>query len=96
MKILVTGATGFIGTNLTRELRKEHELFILGQFEGDPEKLGLSGIVMTKRVSTPGVAEGAMVWVVSLCFSSPCVFSWHDANEKSTADAANVYAIFFI
>lgn len=50
MKILVTGATGFIGTNLTRELRKEHELFILGQFEGDPEKLGLSGIVMTDDI----------------------------------------------
>ena len=47
MRILVTGATGFIGTNLTRELRKNNELFILGQFEGDPEKLGLPGIVMT-------------------------------------------------
>lgn len=46
MKILVTGATGFIGTNLTRELRKEHELYILGQFEGDPEKLGLPGYIM--------------------------------------------------
>lgn len=50
MKILVTGATGFIGTNLTRELRKKHELFILGQFEGDPEKLGLPGIVMTDDI----------------------------------------------
>lgn len=50
MKILVTGATGFIGTNLTRELRKQHELFILGQFEGDPEKLGLPGIVMTDDI----------------------------------------------
>lgn len=47
MRILVTGATGFIGTNLTRELRKNNDLFILGQFEGDPEKLGLPGIVMT-------------------------------------------------
>ena len=50
MKILVTGATGFIGTNLTRELRKKHELYILGQFEGDPEKLGLPGIVMTDDI----------------------------------------------
>ncbi len=47
MNILVTGATGFIGTNLTAELRKKHRLFILGQFEGDPEKLGLPGCVMT-------------------------------------------------
>ncbi len=50
MRILVTGATGFIGTNLTRELKKQHELFILGQFEGDPEKLGLPGIVMTDDI----------------------------------------------
>lgn len=50
MRILVTGATGFIGTNLTRELKKNNELFILGQFEGDPEKLGLPGIVMTDDI----------------------------------------------
>ena len=50
MRILVTGATGFIGTNLTRELRKNNDLFILGQFEGDPEKLGLPGIVMTDDI----------------------------------------------
>ncbi len=50
MNILVTGATGFIGTNLTRELRKQHHLFILGQFEGDPEKLGLPGIIMTDDI----------------------------------------------
>lgn len=50
MNILVTGATGFIGTNLTRELRKQHNLFILGQFEGDPEKLGLPGIIMTDDI----------------------------------------------
>lgn len=50
MRILVTGATGFIGTNLTRELRKKHELYILGQFEGDPEKLGLPGIVMNDDI----------------------------------------------
>jgi nucleoside-diphosphate-sugar epimerase len=50
MNILVTGATGFIGTNLTRELRKEHNLFILGQFEGDPEKLDLPGYIMTDDI----------------------------------------------
>ena len=50
MNILVTGATGFIGTNLTRELRKQHNLFVLGQFEGDPEKLGLPGITMTDDI----------------------------------------------
>lgn len=50
MKILVTGATGFIGTNLTQELRKKYELYILGQFEGDPEKLGLPGIIMTDDI----------------------------------------------
>lgn len=50
MNILVTGATGFIGTNLTRELRKQHNLFILGQFEGDPEKLSLPGYIMTDDI----------------------------------------------
>ena len=48
MNILVTGATGFIGTSLTAELRKKHNLFILGQFAGDPEKLGLPGGKKTK------------------------------------------------
>lgn len=51
MNILVTGATGFIGTNLTRELRKEHNLFILGQFEGDPEKLDLPGYIMNDDIN---------------------------------------------
>ena len=51
MNILVTGATGFIGTNLTRELRKQHNLFILGQFEGDPEKLGLPGYIMNDDIN---------------------------------------------
>lgn len=50
MRILVTGATGFIGTKLTHELKKNNELFILGQFEGDPEELGLPGIVMTDDI----------------------------------------------
>ena len=50
MNILVTGATGFIGTNLTRELRKQHNLFALGQFEDDSEKLGLPGIAMTDDI----------------------------------------------
>lgn len=50
MNILVTGATGFIGTNLTRELRKQHNLYILGQFEGDPEKLELPGYIMTDDI----------------------------------------------
>lgn len=51
MNILVTGATGFIGTNLTRELRKEHNLYILGQFEGDPEKLKLPGYIMDDDIN---------------------------------------------
>lgn len=55
MNILVTGATGFIGTNLTRELRKQHNLFILGQFEGDPDKLDLPGYIMTDDI--PALAE---------------------------------------
>ncbi|MBQ6957454.1 MAG: NAD-dependent epimerase/dehydratase family protein [Bacteroidales bacterium] len=46
MNILVTGATGFIGTHLVAELRKSHQVFILGQFPGDPEKLGLPGYIM--------------------------------------------------
>ena len=50
MNILVTGATGFIGTNLTRELRKQHKIFILGQFEGDPEKLNLPGYIMNNDI----------------------------------------------
>lgn len=50
MNILITGATGFIGTHLTQELRKQHNLYILGQFEGDPEKIGLPGITMTDDI----------------------------------------------
>ena len=50
MNILVTGATGFIGRNLTRELSKQHNLYILGQFDGDPEILGLPGYVMTDDI----------------------------------------------
>lgn len=45
MNILVTGATGFIGTHLVNSLREKHNLFILGQFPGDAEKLGLPGTV---------------------------------------------------
>ena len=50
MNILVTGATGFIGTNLTEALRKQHKVYVLGQFAGDPEKLGLPGYVMSEDV----------------------------------------------
>jgi nucleoside-diphosphate-sugar epimerase len=52
MNILVTGATGFIGVNLTRELRKVHNLYILGQFEGDSEKLGLPGYTMSDDINS--------------------------------------------
>lgn len=52
MNILVTGATGFIGTHLTAELKKRHNLFILGQFSGDPEKLGLPGCVMSDDIAS--------------------------------------------
>ncbi len=45
MNIIVTGATGFIGTHLVNSLREKHNLFILGQFPGDAEKLGLPGTV---------------------------------------------------
>lgn len=45
MNILVTGATGFIGSHLVDSLRKNHQLFILGQFPGDAEKLSLPGTV---------------------------------------------------
>ena len=51
MNILVTGATGFIGANLTRELSKRHNVYVLGQFEGDPEKLNLPGFIMTDDIS---------------------------------------------
>ena len=55
MNILVTGATGFIGTHLVEELRKSHQLFILGQFPGDPEKLGLPGYIVDDDI--PRLAE---------------------------------------
>ena len=45
MNIIVTGATGFIGIHLVNSLREKHNLFILGQFPGDAEKLGLPGTV---------------------------------------------------
>jgi len=50
MNILVTGATGFIGKNLTRELRKENNVYILGRYVGEPEQLGLSGFIMTEDI----------------------------------------------
>lgn len=50
MNILITGATGFIGSNLICELRNKHNLFVLGQYEGDPEKLGLPGIIMSDNI----------------------------------------------
>ena len=55
MNILVTGATGFIGTHLVEELRKSHQVFILGQFPGDPEKLDLPGYIVDDDI--PRLAE---------------------------------------
>ena len=50
MNILVTGATGFIGTNLTRELRKSNNIYILARSEGEPESLGLPGYIMSDDI----------------------------------------------
>lgn len=39
MKILITGATGFIGKNLTKNLIKNHEIFILAKMGDSIEEL---------------------------------------------------------
>ncbi len=52
MNILVTGATGFIGTNLIRELRKCHNLYIIAHHESNSNMLGLPFIVMSDNIYT--------------------------------------------
>lgn len=90
MKILVTGATGFIGTNLTRELRKKHELYILGQFEGDPEKLGLPGIVMTDDIQrlTDYIKSNEIEGIIHL---ASLYLTVHTPEQVKDLVSSNVY-----
>lgn len=90
MNILVTGATGFIGTNLTRELRKQHNLFILGQFEGDPEKLGLPGIVMTDDIQNLAsfIKENQIEGIIHL---ASLYLTVHTPEQVKDLISSNVY-----
>lgn len=45
MKILVTGATGFVGKNLIRVLEREHEIHILVRPESHWQSLGVQHVV---------------------------------------------------
>lgn len=90
MNILVTGATGFIGTNLTRELRKSHNLYILGQFEGDPDKLGLPGIVMTDDI--PHLAEYIKVnQIEGIIHLASLYLTVHTPEQIKDLVSSNVY-----
>jgi nucleoside-diphosphate-sugar epimerase len=90
MNILVTGATGFIGTNLTRELRKQHNLFILGQFEGDPEKLGLPGIIKSDNIQRLAdyIKENKIEGIIHLAFLYLTV---HTPEQIKDLVSSNVY-----
>ena len=90
MRILVTGATGFIGTNLTRELRKNNDLFILGQFEGDPEKLGLPGIVMTDDIQRLAdyIKANEIEGIIHL---ASLYLTVHTPNQVKDLVSSNVY-----
>lgn len=90
MNILVTGATGFIGTNLTRELRKQNNLFILGQFEGDPEKLGLSGIIMTDDIQRLAdyIKENQIEGIIHL---ASLYLTVHTPEQVKDLVSSNVY-----
>ena len=90
MNILVTGATGFIGTNLTSELRKQHNLFILGQFEGDPEKLGLPGIIMTDNIKRLAdyIKENQIEGVIHL---ASLYMTVHTPEQVKDLVSSNVY-----
>lgn len=90
MNILVTGATGFIGTNLTRELRKQHNLFILGQFEGDPEKLGLPGIIMTDDIQRLAdyIKENQIEGIIHL---ASLYLTVHTPDQVKDLVSSNVY-----
>ena len=90
MRILVTGATGFIGTNLTRDLRKKHNLFILGQFEGDPEKLDLPGIVMSDDI--PRLADYMKTnEIEGIIHLASLYLTVHKPEEIKNLVSSNVY-----
>lgn len=90
MNILVTGATGFIGTNLTRGLRKQHNLFILGQFEGDPEKLELPGIIMTDDIQKLAdyIKENQIEGIIHL---ASLYLTVHTPEQVKDLVSSNVY-----
>lgn len=90
MKLLVTGATGFIGTNLTCELRKKNDLFILGQFDGDPEKLRLPGITMTDDIRSLAdyIRENEIEGVIHL---ASLYLAAHTPEQVKDLVSSNVY-----
>lgn len=90
MNILVTGATGFIGTNLTKELRKQHNLYILGQFEGDPETLGLPGIIMTDDIQRLAdyIKENQIEGIIHL---ASLYLTVHTPEQVKDLVSSNVY-----
>lgn len=90
MNILVSGATGFIGTHLTSELRKQHRLFILGQFDGDPEKLGLPGITMTDDIRSLAdyIRENEIEGVIHL---ASLYLAAHTPEQVKDLVSSNVY-----
>lgn len=88
--MLLTGATGFIGTNLTKELRKQHNLFILGQFEGDPEKLGVPGIIMTDDIQrlTDFIKDNQIEGIIHL---ASLYLTVHTSDQVKDLISSNVY-----
>ena len=62
MRILITGAAGFIGQHLTRELETDHDVFMVDRHHGvDLHRRGaieLALDVQTRRGGSPGREAG--------------------------------------
>lgn len=60
-KILITGATGIIGTNLTKHLKETHDLVLVDiDFEEFPEELKNGVEIVEKDLSDPKEWEGLL------------------------------------
>ena len=90
MNILVTGATGFIGTNLTQELRKYYNLYILAKTVGEPESVGLPGYIMTDDIKALSdyIRDNEIEGIIHL---ASLYLSVHNPEQVKDIILSNVY-----